>query len=196
MSYHFGLILPDFTVCSTTLSYFISCRIGFFLDRQTRQTRKLGTTKMGSIIERTPKDGSKSVYRPDRLQKRRCDRAPRSADLRPQTGCQCVGRQTRSRAQTARRTRPERRSASLRRDRPRGVENAVLGTKVQVLKTIRNSDLGEIRVTVLMTFCAQIRDKDRGDASRPRWILLVGRAGPSTLFAFNWLSVSGNGQEN
>jgi integrase len=112
---------------------------------------KIGTTKMGSIIERTRKDGSKAfiaqivikkggavVHREaqtfDRKQAANAWTVKREAELRSPGGLE----------------RKEDPNLSVVIDRYIAEsKNAVLGTKAQVLKTIKNSDLGE-------TKCSQI----------------------------------------
>ena len=103
--------------------------------------------KMGTIIERSRKDGSKAFTAQIVIKKGGAIVHREAADIRPQTRGQRLDRQTRGRAQAPGRPRAERRSHPLSRHRSlhRGIENAVLGTKAQVLKTIKNSDLGEIK---------------------------------------------------
>jgi integrase len=140
MSYHFRPILHHFTARGTTMSYFgDSCR-----------TDKLNigpTPKMGTIIERTRKDGSKAF----------------TAQIVIKKGGAIVHReaQTFDRKQAANAW-IVKREAELKK--PGGLErkedpplsavieryiteskNLVLGTKAQVLRTIKNSDLGELK---------------------------------------------------
>src|SRR4029079_15575167 len=105
MSYHFRLILPYFTVFGKTMSYFWgSSRTTVLKIGPTLKTDLCPTDKTtdGYANWTDSQRRLEAGDRPAREQEKRQDRLPRSGTLGPKAGRHCLGRETRSRAQTSR----------------------------------------------------------------------------------------------
>lgn len=156
MSYHFGFILSHFTARGTTMSYFFGRVVpARFVERTGTSDRprtvKIGTTKMGSIIERSRKDGSKAFTAQIVIKKDGAivHREAQTFDRRQAANAWVVKREGELKRPGGLEQKEDPSLAAVIDRYIAELQNAVLGTKAQVLKTIKNSNLGHIRCSEL-----------------------------------------------
>jgi integrase len=148
MSYHFRLILTHFPVRGTTASYFQGpCRTDSgdgtdWLGRLTQVPQPMGT-----IIGRTRKDGSKAFTAQIVIKKGGAivHREAQTFDRRPAANAWIVKREGELKRPGALEHKEDPTLAAVIDRYIAESRNIVLGTKAQVLKTIKNSYLGETK---------------------------------------------------
>jgi integrase len=145
MSYRFRLFLTYFAVCGTTESYYSgSCRTEFLVE-------PINTAywwrQMGTIIGRSRKDGSKSFTAQIVIKKDGViiHREAQTFDRKPAANAWIVKREAELKRPGGLERKEDPTLAAVI-DRYIGEsKNVVHGTKAQVFKTLKNSDLGEIK---------------------------------------------------
>jgi integrase len=176
MSYHFGPILTYFPLRGTTLSYFSGssrtaktdsvnrlCNRTNSVNRLRAVRQKRNWYDMGTIIGRTRKDGSKAFVAQIIIKKAGAiiHREAQTFDRKPAANAWIVKREAELKGPGGLERKEDPTLSAVIDRYIAESKNEVLGTKAQVLKAIKNSDLGEIKCSeitshILVSFAREL----------------------------------------